>query len=97
VDFARNLMRGTKLGVIALLVGAAIGCGSSTATAALEPVDAAPSGFGQDLAAPPDGRLNQLVGSVSAPVADVAVHCVAPWKQWGFGLKDFYTACVAAP
>ena len=91
-------MHGTKLGAAALLAGAVILCGSTTATAAPLPIDAASSGFGIDAAAPVlSGVTTQLVGSVGAPLAVVNTVCPAPWANQGVDIYQNYLACVTSP
>jgi hypothetical protein len=54
--------------------------------------------FGQVAAAPVDGAapINQIVGTVGAPLVNVNVPCPAPWNQGGVAGAD-YNACNAAP
>jgi hypothetical protein len=56
------------------------------------------TGFGQVAAAPVkvDAPVNQLVGTVGAPLVNVNIPCPAPWNQGGvLGAK--YNACNTAP
>jgi hypothetical protein len=65
---------------------------------ASDPSDRDASGFGQVAAAPVwvGAPINQLVGTVGAPLANVNVPCPAPWNQGGvLGAK--YNACNTAP
>ena len=57
-----------------------------------------PTGFGQVAAAPVqnNGSINQLVGTVGAPLVNVNVPCPAPWQQGGL-LGSDYNACSTAP
>ena len=57
-----------------------------------------PSGFGQVAAAPVDvaSPVNQLVGTIGAPLANVNVPCPAPWNQGGI-LGAKYNDCNTAP
>jgi hypothetical protein len=56
------------------------------------------SGFGQVAAAPVqvDAPVNQLVGTVGAPLVNVNIPCPAPWNQGGL-LGAKYNACNTAP
>ncbi len=63
--------------------------------------DSSPSatGFGQVAAAPVDnkgGSVNQVVGTVGAPLVNVNLPCTAPWQQGGL-LGSKYNACNTAP
>jgi hypothetical protein len=55
-------------------------------------------GFSQNAAARVTSRapINQVVGSVGAPLVNVNVPCPAPWLQGGL-LGNRYNACNAAP
>ncbi|NGY58734.1 hypothetical protein G7043_07315 [Lentzea sp. NEAU-D13] len=57
-----------------------------------------PTGFGQTAAAPvyANAPINQLVGTVGAPLVNVNVPCPAPWQQGGL-LGSDYNACSTAP
>ncbi|RAS68236.1 hypothetical protein C8D87_102300 [Lentzea atacamensis] len=57
-----------------------------------------PTGFGQTAAAPVynNGSINQLVGTVGAPLVNVNIPCPAPWQQGGL-LGSDYNACSNAP
>jgi hypothetical protein len=57
-----------------------------------------PSGFGQVAAAPvhTTAPINQIVGTVGAPLVNVNVPCPAPWQQGGL-LGSDYNACSTAP
>jgi hypothetical protein len=60
--------------------------------------DGLATGFGQVAAAPVavDAPVNQIVGTIGAPIANVNVPCPAPWNQGGvLGAK--YNACSTAP
>ncbi|MCX4986918.1 hypothetical protein [Streptomyces sp. NBC_00572] len=80
-------MRVTTLAAVAALAGVAILGSSTAASAAPEPIDTTPV----------VGTLDGLVGAVSAPLATANIVCPAPWKQSGFGLQDYYVACIATP
>jgi hypothetical protein len=56
------------------------------------------SGFGQVAAAPVqvDAPVNQLVGTVGAPLVNVNIPCPAAWNQGGL-LGAKYNACNTAP
>ena len=56
------------------------------------------TGFGQVAAAPVkvDAPINQLVGTVGAPLINVNIPCPAPWNQGGL-LGAKYNACNTAP
>jgi hypothetical protein len=57
----------------------------------------ATSGFGQVSAAPVDvaAPVNQLVGTIAAPIANVNVPCPAAWNQGGVAGAE-YNACNTA-
>ncbi|MEV6795031.1 hypothetical protein AB0M87_24265 [Streptomyces sp. NPDC051320] len=61
-------MRGTRLGAAALLSGAAILCGATTATA-----DPGQTDFAQD------NPVTRLVGTVRGPLANSPAPCAAPY------------------
>jgi hypothetical protein len=58
---------------------------------------ASASGFGQVSAAPVDvaAPVNQVVGTIAAPIANVNVPCPAAWNQGGLLGAD-YNACNTA-
>jgi hypothetical protein len=57
-----------------------------------------PSDFGQVAAAPVQANapINQIVGTVGAPLVNVNLPCTAPWQQGGVG-GSHYNACNNAP
>ncbi|MGC0328071.1 hypothetical protein RKD23_001061 [Streptomyces sp. SAI-170] len=80
-------MRVTRLAAVAALAGAAILSSGTAAAADPGPIPNVPV----------VGTVTDLVGTASPPVAAVVLKCIAPWKQWGFGVKDFYAPCVTSP
>ncbi|MEV6793184.1 hypothetical protein AB0M87_14525 [Streptomyces sp. NPDC051320] len=74
-------MRGTRLGAAALLAGAAILCGATTATADPGPIDVAQ-----------DSPLTEIVGTTAGTLADDSAPCAAPWADQGFD-GDVSYAC----
>ncbi|WP_405934066.1 hypothetical protein OG495_03220 [Streptomyces longwoodensis] len=84
-------MRGTKLGAVTLLAGAAMLGGGTTATAAPQPADAATSGLA-GIAAPVVGE--PVAGAVGA-VGEPLVPCPAPWAGPGVNISEQYLTCVS--
>lgn len=85
------------------IIGAAItGTLAVAGTAAAMPAMAAtaygPSGFSQVAGAPVGvfAPVDQILGSIGAPVVNVNIPCPAPWQQGGV-LGARYNACNAAP
>lgn len=94
--FSRAL---TKVLVGAAAVGAALTIGSALPAHADVPVGAgSASGFGQVAGGPSviNAPVDQLVGSIGAPLVNANIPCPAPWQQGGL-LGARYNACNAAP
>ncbi|MEU5251892.1 hypothetical protein [Streptomyces longwoodensis] len=88
-------MRGTKLGAVTLLAGAAMLGGGTTATAAPQPADAATSGLA-GMAAPVVGEpVAEAVGAVGEPLVEALVPCPAPWAGPGIDISEQYLSCVS--
>jgi hypothetical protein len=92
-----DALRRTVLGTVAatLTVGSVL-ASSGLAFAGEDDVKA--SDFSQVAAAPVynNGSIDQLVGTVGAPLVNVNIPCPAAWQQGGVAGSD-YNACSNAP
>ncbi|GAA3618111.1 hypothetical protein GCM10022267_00410 [Lentzea roselyniae] len=95
--FNLDALRRTVLGTVAatLAVGSVL---ASSAVASAGEDDVKASDFSQVAAAPvyANAPINQLVGTVGAPLVNVNIPCPAPWQQGGL-LGSDYNACSTAP
>ena len=93
LDSLRRTVFGT---VVATLTVGSVLASSGVALAGEDDVQA--SGFSQVAAAPvyADAPIDQLVGTVGAPLVNVNIPCPAAWNQGGLLGADF-NACSTAP
>src|SRR5690349_1877168 len=95
--FNLDALRRTVLGSVAVTVAVGSVLASSAVAFAGEG-DGKASDFSQVAAAPvyADAPIDQLVGTVGAPLVNVNIPCPAPWNQGGLLGAD-YNACNTAP
>ena len=95
--FNFDALRRTVLGSVAVTVAVGSVLASSAVAFAGEG-DGKASDFSQVAAAPvyAEAPIDQVVGTVGAPLVNVNVPCPAPWQQGGL-LGSDYNACSTAP